>query len=124
MAELSFGKNLHTIVCEVSRDETTDLTTGTNKYYFNIPWAKAKLLEANAGVNTAPTDASCLVDVNKNGTTVFSSRITIDDGDVFGYSTISVSAFVREDVVSIDIDQIGATAAGKGLKVYLTFLVY
>jgi hypothetical protein len=47
-------------------DESTDLTTGTDKVYFRMPYA-GTLLAVRASVNTAPTDANIEVDINEAG---------------------------------------------------------
>lgn len=103
-------------------DETTDLTTGTAKKTLRCPFP-FYVTDAKASVNTAPVGADIIVDVNKNGSTIFASRITIDAGDetsVGSASPVSVTNFIDDDdEITIDIDQVGSSTAGKGLKVVL-----
>lgn len=104
-------------------DETTDLTTGVAKVTFRTPFAFT-LTAVRASVNTAPTDAVLTVDVNEAGTTVLSTKVTIDSGEETSETAaagevISDSAIGDDAEITIDIDQIGSTAAGKGLKVWL-----
>ena len=72
-------------------------------------------------VGTAPTGTSLIVDVNKNGTTIFTTqggRPTIADGETADTSdTPDVTAFAAYDTLSIDVDQIGSTTAGSNLSV-------
>lgn len=74
-----------------------------------------------AMVNTAPTGASVLIDVNKNGTTIFttqSNRPTIavsTNGDASG--TPDVTSVTTGDYLTVDVDQIGSTVAGSDLVV-------
>lgn len=72
-------------------------------------------------VKTAPTGSSLIVDVNQNGTTIFTTqgnRPTIADGDTSVVSVApDVTSLVKEDVLTIDIDQAGSTVAGEDLVV-------
>jgi len=104
-------------------DETTDLTTGTNKVYFQMPYT-GTLLAVRATVNTAPTGSAIEVNIKKAGSTIFSTKLTIDDSEKTSTTAavpavISDSALADNAEITIDIDQIGSTVAGKGLKVYL-----
>jgi len=104
-------------------DETTDLTTGSGKTYFRMPYA-ATLLAVRASVNTAASGSTIIVDINEDGTSVLGSKLSIDAGEKTSTTaasgvTISDSALADDAEMSIDIDQIGSSVAGKGLKVYL-----
>jgi len=109
-------------------DETTNLTTGTNKVYFRMPYA-GTLLAVKATVNTAPTDSAIEVNINKDvgsgPVSVLSTVLTIDASEKSS-ATAAVPAVISDPPtldddaeITIDIDQIGSTVAGKGLKVYL-----
>jgi hypothetical protein len=104
-------------------DETTDLTTGTNKVYFRMPYA-GTLLAVRATVNTAPTGSTLIVDINEAGTSLLSTKLSIDASEKTSTTAavpavISDSALADDAEITIDIDQIGSTVAGKGLKVYM-----
>ena len=73
-------------------------------------------------VGTAPTGASVIVDVNKNGTTIFTTqanRPTIAAGANAGGpgATPNVTSLVAGDYITVDIDQVGSTVAGADLTV-------
>lgn len=71
-------------------------------------------------VGTAPTDASILVDVNKNGTTIFNNRPVIAAGAVTGSSAdFSVTTWNPGDYLTVDIDQIGSGTAGSNMVVHI-----
>lgn len=74
-----------------------------------------------ASVNTAPTGASILVDVNKNGTTIFTTqanRPTIAvSTNTDTANNPDVTTFASGDYITCDIDQIGSTVAGSDLTV-------
>lgn len=104
-------------------DETTDLTTGTAKLTFRAPYAMT-VTGVRINTNVAPTGTTLIVDINKNGTTILSTKASIDAGEKTSVTAatppvISVSAIADDDEITVDIDQIGSTAAGAGLKVWL-----
>jgi hypothetical protein len=104
-------------------DETTALVTGTAKATFRMPYAFT-LTDVRASVTTAPTDAVLTVDINEGGTTILSTKLTIDATEKTSTTAatpavISDSALADDAEITIDIDQIGSTVAGAGLKVYL-----
>lgn len=104
-------------------DETTDLTTGTAKATFRMPYAMT-LTEVRASVTTAPTGAALQIDINENGTTIFSTEPTIDAGEkttatAATPSVLSDTALADDSEITVDIVQVGSTIAGAGLKVWL-----
>jgi hypothetical protein len=74
-------------------------------------------------VDTAPTDASILVDVHKNGTTIFttqSGRPAITTGNFTGESaTPDVTTLALNDYLQFGIDQVGSSVAGGNLTVHV-----
>jgi len=104
-------------------DETTNLTTGTAKVTFRMPYAMT-LSSVRASVNTAPTGSTLIVDINEGGSTILSTKLSIDASELTSTTAataavISDTALADDAEVTIDIDQIGSTVAGKGLKVVL-----
>lgn len=81
-----------------------------------------------AMVGTAPTGAAIIIDIHKNGTTIFTTqgnRPTIaiaafDSGEV---TNMDVTTLAKGDYLTLDIDQIGSTIAGKDLVVTLEYEV-
>lgn len=104
-------------------DETTALTTGTAKVTFRMPYAMT-LTDIRASLSTAQTSGSILtVDVNENGTSIISTKLTIDNTEKTSTTAatgavISDSSLANDSEITIDIDQIGDGTA-KGLKVTL-----
>ena len=107
-------------------DEGTALTTGTAKVSFRMPYAFT--LTAGAGgmtasCNQAPTGAILTVDVNEAGTTILSTKLTIAIGDTTSVGgtppVISDVNLAANALMTVDIDQIGSSNAGTGLKVTL-----
>lgn len=108
-------------------DETTDLTTGTAKVTFRMPFAMTLLSGSNgvrASVGTAPTGADLQIDINEGGVSILSTPITIDAGEKTSTTAatppvISDTALADDAEITIDIDQVGSTVPGAGLKVTL-----
>lgn len=104
-------------------DETTALTTGTSKVTFRMPYAMT-LTGVRCSLATAQTSGSILtVDVNESGTTILSTKLTIDNTEKTSTTAataavISDSALADDAEITIDIDQVGDGTA-KGLKVVL-----
>lgn len=102
-------------------DETTDLTTGTAKATFRMPYAFT-VSEVRASVNTAPVGSTIIVDINEAGTSILSTKLSIDASEKTSTTAatppvISDSALADDAEITIDIDQVGSSTAGKGLKV-------
>jgi hypothetical protein len=104
-------------------DETTALTTGTNKVIFRMPRA-VTLTAVRASLTTAQVSGTIFtVDINENGTSILSTKITIDNTEKTSTTAatlpvISDASLADNSEISIDIDQIGNGTA-TGLKVYL-----
>ena len=104
-------------------DETTALTTGTAKVTFRLPTAFT-LTSVRASLTTAQTSGSIFtVDINENGTSVLSTKLTIDNNEKTSVTAatpavISDSVLADDSEITIDIDQIGNGTA-KGLKITL-----
>lgn len=72
----------------------------------------------------APTGDDLVVDVNRNGTTIFTDqahRPRVPAGAFSGMTTaIDNAAFAQGDVLTVDIDQVGSSGAGGHLTVVVT----
>jgi hypothetical protein len=105
-------------------DEATALTTGTAKVTFRMPYAFT-LTAVRASVTTAPTGGTLLtVDINEGGVSVLSTKLTFDASEkttttATTAAVISDAALADDAEITIDIDAVGSTVAGAGLKVYL-----
>jgi len=119
------GDSLYMTQAVACSDLTTDLTTGTSKGYVAFPFA-ITVTAVYASVLTAPVGSTIIVDINDGGTTIFSTKLTIDasektSGTAATAAVISDTAIAANAEVTFDIDQIGSSTAGKGLIVWLIF---
>jgi hypothetical protein len=127
-AGLSAGSKLAASQMPTAKIKTTlsfavtgTLTTGTNKAPTLLAPCTLTITKVKLVVKTAPTGAAIIVDVNKNGTTIFTNqanRPQIAIGETTGDSgTPDVTSLAEGDKLTIDIDQIGSTIAGADLTV-------
>lgn len=104
--------------------EGDDLETGDDKAQFRIPFA-FELTSISANVNTAPTGADIHVQVQEDGADILAGNgITIDISETSSETSssppsISDSTLAANSILSFDLDQVGSSTAGTGLKVNL-----
>lgn len=96
-------------------DETTAITTGTAKVTVRAPRAMT-LTKIKASLSTAGSGSSAF-DVNKNGTSVFSTALTIDATEKTSETAatpavLSTTSIAADDELTFDIDTAGSSAAG------------
>lgn len=109
--------------CIAASDESTSITTGNGKATFRAPYAFT-ITAVRASVTTAPTGSTIIIDINDSGTTILSTKLSIDATEKT--STTAASAAVISDTaiaddaeITIDFDQVGSTVAGTGVKVWI-----
>lgn len=108
----------------------TNGTNGTTEISFSIPgtltvgsgemrWYFTQTVTVTnvvATVGTAPTGASLIFDVNKNGTTIFTTQANRPTITATNFTDLSstpdVTSFSSGDYITVDVDQIGSTIAG------------
>jgi hypothetical protein len=125
------GHGFDTIIASCS-DELTPITLGGPKTTFRCPYPLDMTNGfVRASLTTAPTGASMIVDVHMNGTTMFSTPISIDAGSRTSVgstpqSVISIPLVGGLPIIPDDaeflvyVNQVGSTFAGSGLKVAVT----
>ncbi len=104
-------------------DETTDLAAAIGVATFRMPYAMT-LTGIRASVTTAPVGSTIIVDVNESGSTILSTKLSIDASEKTSETAataavISDSALADDAEITVDIDQVGSTTAGAGLKIWL-----
>lgn len=104
-------------------DETTAITTGTAKVTFRFPYT-GRLVDLRASLTTASSSGTPTFDVNEGGTTMISTKLTIDANELT--STTAAAAHVISDATfaddaqgTIDVDTAGTGAAGAKIALYM-----
>lgn len=110
---------------DASRDETTALAVATAVLTFRMPFAFS-LTSVRASVTTAPVGAAIQLDVQVNGTSVFSTVLSIDAGAKTSVGSAAPAvqtsnplSITDDDEITVDVTQVGSTTAGAGLKLAL-----
>lgn len=121
------GASVKTAIPIACSDEATPLTTGAAKVTFRMPFGFT-LTGVRASVTTAPTGSVLTVDINEGGASILSTKLTIDDSEKTSVTAatpavISDTALADDAEITIDIDTVGSTVAGAGLKVCLIGVV-
>lgn len=96
--------------------------TGAHRLY-NDTGATLTITKVRASVGTAPTGADVLVDVNLDGTTIFTGGVDRPQIAAVAFTDVgvpAVTAWPDGSYLTVDIDQIGSTAAGADLTVTIT----
>ncbi|HVJ39998.1 MAG TPA: hypothetical protein VM639_00820 [Dongiaceae bacterium] len=104
-------------------NNAANVTSGTGKYTFRMPY-NFTLTSVKASLNTAQTSGSLLtVDVKKSGTSIFGTKITIDNTEKTSLTAatppvLSTTSLSADDEISFDVPLLGDGTA-IGLKVEL-----
>ena len=79
-----------------------------------------------AGVTTAPVGSVLTVDLNEAGATCLTTKLTIDASEKTSGTAATAAviggagpALADNALMTIDVDGVGSSTAGAGLKVYL-----
>ena len=116
-----YNTNSFVIACS---SESDDLEVGDDKAQIQLPFA-FELTSITANVNTAPTGADILIQVQEDGADIMSGNgITIDATETSSTTsatppTITDSTLALNSIISVDLDQVGSTLTGTGLKINL-----
>lgn len=104
-------------------DGTLSEGEGETRWYITSSRTISNII---ATVSTAPTGNSIIFDINKNGTTIFSTqanRPTIAIDSFYDFtSTPNITSLEEGDYLSIDVDQVGSTEPGRDalIRILLT----
>lgn len=104
---------------------SSDATVGTDKSAFLEMDFNATIVAAYARAKTGPSGADLIFDINKNGTSIWAvrpgNRLKITSGSTTGSQVLFDTTLLNKgNTLSIDIDQVGSSTAGKDITVKLT----
>lgn len=103
---------------------TGNVTTGSNKHSLNYSPYKYKIDGLVLTSSVAPTGSKLIADLNINGVSILSTKISIDTSE-FDSTTASVPYVLTNDIIevgnklTVDIDQIGSTIAGSDVQLIM-----
>lgn len=116
--ELRDTANVESLIVAIS-DESTVLTSGAAKLTFRFPYAFT-LSDVRATLTNASSLGAVQIDVNASGASIFSTPITVDEGEktsttAAAPAALSDTSIADDEEITIDIDSPGSGA--KGAKV-------
>lgn len=101
--------------------DATTVTSGTTKASIRLPYA-IKVTDVRASLSTASTSGAVTVDINDGGTTILSTKVTLDQ-DEKSSETAAAAEVISDTVIAADaeitVDVDGAGTGAKGLTVWL-----
>lgn len=100
------------------------LVTGTSLTPILPVHRTLTIVKAFGAVKTAPVGSSIIIDLNKNGSSIWNAtpanRLTINAAATTGSQTsFDVTSLADEDLMIADVDQIGSSTPGADLSIYL-----
>lgn len=107
-----------------SSDRDSDIAVDTGAHRIPILFAgtpaSITIKSVRAMIGTAPVGADIILDIHKNGTTIFTTqgnRPTIPDGanDSGEVTNMNITALAKGDYLTMDIDQVGIGTKGQNL---------
>lgn len=103
-------------------DESTAITTGTAKLTWRTP-AAITVTGVRASLSTASSSGIPTVDINDGGTTILSTKLTINANEKTSTTAataavISDTALADDAEITFDIDVAGTGATGLKVKIY------
>lgn len=103
--------------------EAESISVGTGTVTFRMPFAMTDV-SVRATFVTAPTGSVAQFDVNENGVSILSTKLTVDAGEKTSTTAatpavVSDSELADDAEITIDTDTIGATVAGAGAKIWI-----
>lgn len=106
--------------CFALSDETTPLVTSSTTVTWRAPF-EGTLINVRTSVASTSIGADILVNLKESGASVFSTRVSIDANEKTSRSAASAhafsdTAFADDAEMTWEIDRVGTTQAGTGLK--------
>lgn len=114
----------NTIFAVAVGTETEILTTGNSKVTFRMP-GTFSLDAVRCSLTTGSATGTVTVDINVTGSTILSTKLTIDDSETTSKTAAAPPVLTSDPVaigddaeITIDIDDAGSSGDAAGLKVY------
>ena len=107
----------------LSRDAAN--SAANDKLRFRVPFA-CTIRAMTVATDVAPTGASLIFDVNKNGTTLFTTQANrptiVASGVSASVALPNVTTLALGDVITVDCDQVGSSVASTGFTIAISVL--
>jgi hypothetical protein len=122
IAAVKAAINSYEILGLALSDQTTALTTG-EKIALNMPF-DLDVTRVYATAKTAPVGSNLQFDVEDGGTSILNAVLEIAASGTYAETSTFASSAThyqlhKNDLLSVDIDQIGSSTAGAGAVIFL-----
>jgi hypothetical protein len=117
--------NIEQFMTVAISDESTSITSGTNKLTMRSPYAMTLTKIPKASLNTVSSSGNPTVDINLSGTSILgANKLSIDANEKTSSTaatatTLATTSIPDDSEITFDIDTAGTGA--KGLKVVLYY---
>ena len=119
-----FWRGAKQVIQFAASDETTALSVANGVVKFRMPFAM-EATDLRASLNEAGTTSGITtIDINKNGTSIISTKITVDLTEKTSVTAATPFAFAQpinnlldDDEISVDVDAISGGGTEAGLKI-------
>jgi hypothetical protein len=117
--------NIEQFMTVAISDESTSITTGTNKLTMRSPYAMTLTKIPRASLNTVSSSGNPTIDINLSGTSILgANKLSIDASEKTSTTAATATTLVTTSIpddseITFDIDTAGTGA--KGLKVILFY---
>jgi len=118
-----YVKEKQSLIVAIS-GETTALTVATALTTFRMPF-NFQLSDVKASLTTAGgTSGTTTIDINSDGSSILSTKLTIDDGDLTSVGATTKYVFSKTQILAnskmtVDVDAITGSGAEAGGKITL-----
>lgn len=89
-------------------------------------WRSCVIMNVRVRLGTAPTGAAAIFDVNKNGTTIFTTQGNRPQVAAAGQQDLAsvpdVTALAAGDYLTVDVDQVGSTVTGADAVIIIEYM--
>lgn len=105
-------------------DQTTNIATGTGKFFFNIPYDLYLTEIPKATLASASTSGNPTFDINMNGTTILgANKLSVDSSEKTSSTaatptTLATTMLNKDSVITVDIDTAGTNAKGPVIFIF------
>lgn len=116
-----FRKVKDDVLALVLSQKGVNLAIDTEASYY-VTQKAYTILSVVANCKTAPTGSTIIIDITKNGSTIFTTKLTIDISETTSTTALvpyvlNTTSFAVGDIIVCKIDQVGSTITGKDLLV-------
>lgn len=118
------GTHTHTMQHILSVEGVLTVASSPLRIYNNYGATKT-ISKVMLAANTAPANQAIIVDIHKDGTTIFTNQANRPQiaaaANTGNTTTIDVASWAADEYLTLDVDQVGTGTAGSNLTCHIIF---